>query len=66
MITLLYLYKLLRPWLSIGGSLIAVNLAIGCYLIVYCSYIKGITDWEMHHPYLIPIATASFIAGFIW
>lgn len=55
-----------RPWLYVGGTLIGVNLFIGCYCVLWLSYYKKITDWDKHSPYLIPIATASFIAGMIW
>ncbi|KAK2573124.1 Transmembrane protein 128 [Acropora cervicornis] len=53
-------------WLYVGGGLIGVNLSIGCYCVLWLSYYKKITDWDKHSPYIIPIATASFIAGMIW
>ena len=52
-----------RTWLYIGGALIGVNLCIGCYCVLWLSYYKKITEWDKHNPYVIPIATASFIAG---
>ncbi|XP_015769956.1 PREDICTED: transmembrane protein 128-like [Acropora digitifera] len=54
-----------RTWLYVGGGLIGVNLSIGCYCVLWLSYYKKITDWDKHSPYIIPIATASFIAGMI-
>lgn len=54
-----------RTWLYIGGTLIGINLSIGCYCVLWLSYYKKITDWDKHSPYLIPVATASFIAGMI-
>ncbi|CAH3143062.1 unnamed protein product [Porites lobata] len=54
-----------RTWLYIGGALIGVNLCIGCYCVLWLSYYKKITEWDKHNPYVIPIATASFIAGMI-
>ena len=56
----------IRLWLYIGGALIGVNLCVGCYCVIWLSYYKKITDWEKHSPYLIPIATASFLVGMIW
>lgn len=50
----------------IGGALIGFNLCVGCYCVLWLSYYKKITDWEKHSPYIIPIATASFIVGMIW
>lgn len=54
-----------RLWLYIGGALIGFNLCVGCYCVLWLSYYKKITDWEKHSPYIIPIATASFIVGMI-
>ena len=62
----LYIFFFHRTWLYVGGALIAINLCIGCYCVLWLSYYKKITDWEKHSPYVIPIATASFIAGMIW
>ena len=48
--------------------MIAINLAIAFFLIVWLSFIKKIPteDWEVHYPAAIPIATAAFIFGSFW
>ncbi|XP_072042050.1 transmembrane protein 128-like [Amphiura filiformis] len=52
-----------RPWLYSGALLIGVNITIGFYLIVICSWIRKIEDWEIHAPIAIPMATTTFIMG---
>ncbi|XP_077992706.1 transmembrane protein 128-like [Glandiceps talaboti] len=56
-----------RLWFNIGVALVALNIAIGFYFIVICSWIRKIPtdDWEKHAPALIPVATAVFIIGSI-
>ena len=58
----------LRTWFNIGAVLIAINLGIAFFLIVWLSFIKKIPteDWEVHYPAAVPIATAAFIFGSFW
>ena len=52
--------------LKIGSGLIAVNLTVGAYLVIYLSYMRGKKDWTAHtHPALIPIATLFGCAGMV-
>nr|XP_054765791.1 transmembrane protein 128-like [Lytechinus pictus] len=41
----------------------AVNRITALYLIVVCSWIRKINDWEKHCPCAIPIATCSVALG---
>ncbi|XP_070540934.1 transmembrane protein 128-like [Ptychodera flava] len=54
-----------RLWFNVGVVLVAVNIAIGFYFVVICSWIRKIhtDDWEKHMPAAIPIATVAFIGG---
>ncbi|XP_033102833.1 transmembrane protein 128-like [Anneissia japonica] len=57
--------RIKRGWLYTGCVLVGVNCCIGFYLIVVCTWIKKIEDWESHFPSAIPLATASFVFGSI-
>ncbi|XP_019620726.1 PREDICTED: transmembrane protein 128-like [Branchiostoma belcheri] len=52
-------------WLLPGAVLIGLNVGIGAFLIVWLSWIKGVStdEWEKRYPSAIPTATASFIIG---
>lgn len=52
-----------RIWLNLGFIFLAANILIGLYLIIVCSWIKKIQDWEEHAPTAIPLATAFFMMG---
>ncbi|XP_030841330.1 transmembrane protein 128 isoform X2 [Strongylocentrotus purpuratus] len=52
-----------KTWLYIGAGFIGINMAIALYLIIVCSWIRKITDWEKHSPSAVPIATCSFVSG---
>ncbi|XP_006815234.2 transmembrane protein 128-like [Saccoglossus kowalevskii] len=54
-----------RYWFNIGVVLIGVNVFIGIYFVVVCSWIRKISsdDWEKHFPFAIPFATACFALG---
>ena len=43
-------------------------LAVAMYLIIWCSYIKGVSpdDWEAYNAYAIPIATAAGLLSGLW
>lgn len=43
-------------------------LFIALYLIVWCSYIKGVSadDWETYNKFAIPLATATGLLSGIW
>ena len=45
-----------------------LSIAVAAYLIVWCSYIQGISsdDWETTHPYMIPIATGCGLLSGVW
>ncbi|XP_071946806.1 transmembrane protein 128-like [Antedon mediterranea] len=57
--------RIKRGWLYTGCVLVGINCFIGFYLIVICTWIKKIDNWESHFPSAIPMATASFILGSI-
>ncbi|XP_046850323.1 transmembrane protein 128-like [Xenia sp. Carnegie-2017] len=57
--------RVYRLWLYIGCFFLLVNFLLAFYLIFWCSYFKGIDNWESHAPFAIPIATGAFIAGMI-
>ncbi|XP_078598923.1 transmembrane protein 128-like [Branchiostoma floridae x Branchiostoma japonicum] len=52
-------------WLLPGAVLVGLNVVIGGFLIVWLSWIKGVStdEWEKLYPSAIPTATASFIIG---
>ncbi|EDO37132.1 predicted protein, partial [Nematostella vectensis] len=54
-----------RPWLYLGTALIGINVIVGLYFVVWCSYYKKVTDWDQESPALIPVATFSFISGLV-
>ena len=43
-------------------------MAIALYLIVWCSYLKGVhsDDWENYNPFAIPLATGFGVVSGIW
>ena len=52
--------------LTAGCGMIAINLSIGAYLVIYLSYIRGKRDWTVHaHPALIPVATLFGCIGMV-
>uniref|UniRef100_UPI00358DE086 transmembrane protein 128 isoform X2 n=1 Tax=Myxine glutinosa TaxID=7769 RepID=UPI00358DE086 len=50
-------------WLKFGISLLCLSLSIACYCIVYLEWFRKLPDYDNYNPYLVPISTASFIAG---
>ena len=45
-----------------------LSMIVAVYLIVWCSYLKGISadDWETYNPYAIPIATGCGVISGLW
>lgn len=56
-----------RTWLNIGLMLIAVNIGIALFLIIWISCVQKINsdEWERRYPAAIPVATGAFIIGAI-
>ncbi|XP_041370561.1 transmembrane protein 128-like [Gigantopelta aegis] len=54
-----------RLWFNIGAILIAINLSIAFFLVVWLTFIKKISsdNWERMYPAAIPIASAAFLGG---
>ncbi|XP_071483388.1 transmembrane protein 128-like [Diadema antillarum] len=61
--SMLYDPQVKRTWLFVGFGFLAINVSIAIYLIVFCSWMRKINDWERHVPTAIPIATCSFVCG---
>lgn len=50
--------------LQVGAGMIGINLSVGCYLVVYLSYFRGLRNWEAHiHPAVLPVATLFAVIG---
>ncbi|XP_008569700.1 PREDICTED: transmembrane protein 128 isoform X2 [Galeopterus variegatus] len=50
-------------WFLFGGALSLVSLSIAFYCIVYLEWYRGIGEYDVKYPMLIPITTATFIAA---
>ncbi|XP_045737446.1 transmembrane protein 128 isoform X1 [Mirounga angustirostris] len=52
-----------NSWFVVGGALLLLSLSIACYCILYLEWCRGIEDYDVKYPTLIPITTATFIAA---
>uniref|UniRef100_F6VF80 Transmembrane protein 128 n=2 Tax=Equus TaxID=9789 RepID=F6VF80_HORSE len=50
-------------WFLFGGALLLVSLSIAFYCILYLEWYRGIGDYDVKYPTLIPVTTATFIAA---
>ncbi|XP_005319026.2 transmembrane protein 128 [Ictidomys tridecemlineatus] len=50
-------------WFLSGGTLLLVSLSIAFYCIVYLEWYRGIEEYDVKYPSLIPVTTVSFIAA---
>ncbi|XP_002709398.2 transmembrane protein 128 isoform X1 [Oryctolagus cuniculus] len=50
-------------WFLSGSALLLVSLSIALYCIVYLEWYRGIEEYDVRYPALIPITTAAFIAA---
>ncbi|XP_045854062.1 transmembrane protein 128 isoform X1 [Meles meles] len=50
-------------WFVVGGTLLLLSLSIACYCILYLEWCRGIEDYDVQYPTLIPITTAAFLAA---
>ncbi|XP_006163248.1 transmembrane protein 128 isoform X1 [Tupaia chinensis] len=50
-------------WFLFGGGLLLVSLSVACYCIVYLEWYRGIEEYDVKYPMLVPITTATFIAA---
>ncbi|KAM5271937.1 transmembrane protein 128 [Ctenodactylus gundi] len=50
-------------WFLLGSALLLVSLSIAVYCIVYLEWYRGITQYDIRYPTLVPITTATFIAA---
>ncbi|XP_036184692.1 transmembrane protein 128 isoform X2 [Myotis myotis] len=48
-------------WFLFGGALLLVSVSIAFYCILYLEWYRGIEDYDVKYPALIPITTAAFI-----
>ncbi|XP_052054895.1 transmembrane protein 128 isoform X2 [Apodemus sylvaticus] len=55
-----------NSWFLFGGALLFVSLSIAFYCIVYLEWYRGIEEYDVKYPTLVPITTATFIAAGIW
>uniref|UniRef100_A0AAA9SVC2 Transmembrane protein 128 n=1 Tax=Bos taurus TaxID=9913 RepID=A0AAA9SVC2_BOVIN len=53
-------------WFLFGSALLLVSVSIAFYCIVYLEWYRGIEDYDIKYPALIPITTATFIVAGIW
>ncbi|NWI26055.1 TM128 protein, partial [Sula dactylatra] len=52
-------------WFACGSCLLAMCLSVAFYCILYLEWYRGIEDYDVQYPALIPITTATFIAAAI-
>ncbi|XP_036056720.1 transmembrane protein 128 isoform X2 [Onychomys torridus] len=52
-----------NSWFLFGGALLCVSLSIAFYCIVYLEWYRGIEEYDVKYPMLVPITTATFIAA---
>ncbi|XP_014305381.1 transmembrane protein 128 isoform X2 [Myotis lucifugus] len=50
-------------WFLSGGALLLVSVSIAFYCILYLEWYRGIEDYDVKYPALIPITTAAFIVA---
>ncbi|XP_053423205.1 transmembrane protein 128 [Nycticebus coucang] len=50
-------------WFLLGSALLLVSLLIASYCVVYLEWYRGVGDYDVRYPALIPITTATFIAA---
>ncbi|XP_005208305.1 transmembrane protein 128 isoform X1 [Bos indicus] len=50
-------------WFLFGSALLLVSVSIAFYCIVYLEWYRGIEDYDIKYPALIPITTATFIVA---
>ncbi|XP_003128902.1 transmembrane protein 128 isoform X1 [Phacochoerus africanus] len=50
-------------WFLFGGALLLVSLSIAFYCIFYLEWYRGIEDYDIKYPTLIPVTTATFIVA---
>ncbi|XP_065649958.1 transmembrane protein 128 [Hydra vulgaris] len=54
-----------RLYLYPGLAMIFVSVLIAVFMIGYYHYYKGISDYEVHCPFAVPVATVLFITGMV-
>ncbi|XP_049645772.1 transmembrane protein 128 [Suncus etruscus] len=50
-------------WILLGGALLLVSLLTAFYCILYLEWYRGIQDYDVKYPTLIPITTVTFIVA---
>ncbi|XP_062069374.1 transmembrane protein 128 isoform X2 [Lepus europaeus] len=50
-------------WFLSGSALLLVSLSVALYCIVYLEWYRGIEEYDVRYPALIPVTTAAFIAA---
>lgn len=50
-------------WFASGSCLLAACLSVAFYCIIYLEWYRGIEDYDVQYPVLIPITTVTFIAA---
>lgn len=49
-----------------SSAVLLVSVSIAFFCIVYLEWYRGIEDYDIKYPALIPITTATFIVAGIW
>ncbi|XP_036777016.2 transmembrane protein 128 isoform X3 [Manis pentadactyla] len=51
-------------WFLFGAALLLISLSVAFYCILYLEWYRGVNDYDVKYPALIPITTATFtVAG---
>ncbi|KFO25757.1 transmembrane protein 128 isoform X2 [Fukomys damarensis] len=50
-------------WFLLGTALLLASLSVAFYCIVYLEWYRGIEQYDVRYPALVPITTATFIAA---
>ncbi|EHB07118.1 Transmembrane protein 128 [Heterocephalus glaber] len=50
-------------WFLLGTALLLASLSVALYCIVYLEWYRGVEQYNVKYPALVPITTAAFIAA---
>ncbi|XP_005408898.1 PREDICTED: transmembrane protein 128 [Chinchilla lanigera] len=50
-------------WFLPGAALLLVSLSVAFYCIVYLEWYRGVEEYDVKYPALVPVTTATFIAA---
>lgn len=63
--TALFDSRVNRLYFQLGVGSLSMFVAIGFYLVVWCSWWCGEDDWDSVSPHLVPVASGGLIGGFV-